>query len=161
MFTKHYILLAEELDLEGNTLIQPLKEHRDAYDHIIRVYSAKLGMNKSADEDYILTNMSKALGHEYRAFFDTADWISLVIRENINFKLKYMDREKLIKCYPNYPQFKSMLLSLPDEIVKLREGKDIGKASSSYYDIVEKYAGLLDKLYFYYKEFSAAIDNLQ
>ena len=38
--TKHYLLIAEELSEEGDVFLQPLKEHRDAYDHIIRAQSA-------------------------------------------------------------------------------------------------------------------------
>ena len=39
LFTKHYLLLAEELSEEGELFLQPLKEHRDAYDHVVRVYA--------------------------------------------------------------------------------------------------------------------------
>lgn len=67
--TKHYLLLSEELSLEGNSFIQPLKEHRDAYDHVIRVYAMKNNIsNMKKSNEYMEKNMSKALGHEYRAF---------------------------------------------------------------------------------------------
>lgn len=37
-FTKHYILLGEELSEDFETYLQPIKEFRDAYEHIVRVF---------------------------------------------------------------------------------------------------------------------------
>ena len=37
--TKIYLLTAEEISENGDALIQPLKEHRDAYDHIVRIFA--------------------------------------------------------------------------------------------------------------------------
>ena len=71
LLTKHYLLIAEEID--ERAFIQPLKEHRDAYDHIIRIYGIDFTEKKAANlKQYKESNMKKALGHEYRAFFDTA-----------------------------------------------------------------------------------------
>ncbi len=69
LFTKHYLLLAEELSEEGELFLQPLKEHRDAYDHVVRVYAVQNHISELDNPDvYMQKNMSKALGHEYRAF---------------------------------------------------------------------------------------------
>lgn len=38
--TKIYLLTAEEISENGDALIQPLKEHRDAYDHIVRIFAS-------------------------------------------------------------------------------------------------------------------------
>lgn len=37
--TKKYLLIAEEVAENGELFLQPLKEHRDAYDHLMRCYS--------------------------------------------------------------------------------------------------------------------------
>ena len=39
--TKIYLLTAEEISENGDALIQPLKEHRDAYDHVVRILQAQ------------------------------------------------------------------------------------------------------------------------
>lgn len=159
LFTKHYLLLAEEMSIEGDLFLQPLKEHRDAYDHIIRVYVA-LGKKihvENADE-YMKNNMSKALGHEYRAFFDTADWLTLICRERINNLLEGKSREDVEKKYSNYTNFKKMLINLPKEIASLRERKDVGKTSKSFMSDIDKYVEILDKLLDYYTELTEAID---
>lgn len=67
--TKHYLLLAEELSEGFDTFIQPLKEERDAFDHIARVYGHKYLSRKVSDVDsYCTSNMRKAVQHTYRAF---------------------------------------------------------------------------------------------
>ena len=68
--TKEYLLVAEEVCEEGVLFFQPLKEHRDAYDHVIRTFSIDL---KKVPEDvdcklYVKKNLEKAYGHEYRTF---------------------------------------------------------------------------------------------
>ena len=69
--TKIYLLTAEEISENGDALIQPLKEHRDAYDHIVRIFAST---TKKVPEgydyySYIKGNLEKAYGHEYRVFF--------------------------------------------------------------------------------------------
>lgn len=161
LFTKHYLLIAEELSVEGDLFLQPLKEHRDAYDHIIRVYATKIGLNNPTNSDiYMKKNMSKALGHEYRAFFDMADWFTLICRERTNKLLANISRIKIDELYPEYKQLKRMLLELPEEIANLRENKDIGKNDGSLLVEVDNYVKILDKLLYHYKRLSIAIDKL-
>ena len=82
--TKHYLLLCEEYSDEFDTFLQPVKEHRDAFDHIARVYGYKMLDRKVADEKvYRKKKKKKAVGHTYRAFFDTADWLSYICRKQI------------------------------------------------------------------------------
>lgn len=158
-FTKHLILLAEELSFDGNSFFQPLKEHRDAYDHIVRVYTVKMGLKKIKNaENYIQDNMSKAIGHEYRAFFDAADWFSIVLRENVNSVLQGKDYEYIVSRYPKYPEFKKEFIGLPKKIADLREHKDIGSDMNiSVYDKIEEYTKLLDSLADKYMELAKAL----
>lgn len=159
LFTKHFILLAEELSLDGNTFFQPLKEHRDAYDHIVRVYAVKMGLKEVPNAgNYIQENMSKALGHEYRAFFDAVDWFSIVLREKVNSVLEGKNFEDIRSRYSTYPEFKKMLIELPKEIADLREGKDIGNNMDlSMFDKIESYTKLLDSLTEKYMELAKAL----
>lgn len=70
VLTKHYTLIAEEYGFTMKSILQPIKEQKDAYEHIIRAYTKILECN---DIEYATNNLSKAIGHEYRAFFDTID----------------------------------------------------------------------------------------
>ena len=139
--------------------LQPLKEHRDAYDHIVRVYATQKGIYKTENTaSYMQKNMSKALGHEYRAFFDTADWLTLVYRERINSILKGKNRDEIEQKYVKYSELKRMLLSLPVDIAKLRESKDVGSEVSSLLSEVEQYMGLLDSLLTCYNDLVIALE---
>lgn len=161
LITKHYLLLAEEMSPDGNVFLQPMKEHRDAYDHIIRVYASKFHADKNIDyQEYEKSNMSKALGHEYRAFFDTADWLTLICREEIGELLNGMSKEEIQKRYPAYKELKRMLLDLPEEIATQRESKDIGKKKESILEEIDKYVEILDKLIAHYKGLVIAIEEL-
>ena len=104
--------------------------------------------------------MTKALGHEYRAFFDTADWLTLICREKINNLLYGKSREEIEKKYSKYKELKKMLLELPNEIAQLRENKDVGKDNISLLDEVDQYVKILDKLLLYYNELVIAIEGL-
>ena len=51
-----YLLTAEEISENGDALIQPLKEHRDAYDHIVRIFAST---TKKCRKDTITILISK------------------------------------------------------------------------------------------------------
>lgn len=96
--TKIYLLTAEEISENGDALIQPLKEHRDAYDYIVRIFAST---SKKVPEgydyySYIKGNLEKAYGHEYRAFFDTADWLAYNLRHNLRERINAIPYNKRI-----------------------------------------------------------------
>lgn len=159
LLTKHYLLLAEEMCDEGDLFLQPLKEHRDAYDHIIRVYAAKEAISSPENpEEYMKSNMSKAIGHEYRAFFDTADWLSFICRKKINALLAGKKREEIIAKYSGYDELKVMLLALPGQIAEQREHKDVG--NNDMLTEVNKYALILNSLIQKWGELYMAFDEM-
>lgn len=144
LLTKHYLLIAEEID--ERAFIQPLKEHRDAYDHIIRIYGIDFTEKKVANlKQYKESNMKKALGHEYRAFFDTADWLSLICRQKIRILIAGKEQEEIIKVLPEYPEIKEKLINIPLRIAELREKKDIGDTNGMLSEVRE-YKNILDDL---------------
>lgn len=151
LLTKHYLLLAEEIGEE--IFIQPLKEHRDAYDHIIRIYGMELSNKKIENpKQYKISNMKKALGHEYRAFFDTADWLSLICRKKIRMLLEGKNSVDIEKKLPEYPQIKERLFKIPQEIAELRKEKDIGDSIGIIRE-VDSYSLVLDEVLEYYHIF--------
>jgi len=154
VLTKKYTLLAEEYNLNMKALLQPMKEQKDAYEHLIRVYTAIC--TDTQDDDYKLKNMDKAIGHEYRAFFDTMDYLSIIIYELISEELKNYSFEQIIAVYPDYTQVKKNLVSLPAEIATIREQKDIGK-KESVLTLTLEYADIIDNLLEDYKTIAVKV----
>lgn len=151
--TKHYLILAEELSDEFDTFLQPVKEHRDAFDHVARVYGYKYLQNDVKNvETYRTENMNKAVGHVYRAFFDTADWLSYICRKKIRLLLTGKTREEIISSYPQYDELKSMLNDVPIAIANIRKNKDVSDDITELVEEVEGYRAILDKLLKYYSE---------
>lgn len=150
--TKHYLLLAEELSEDFDTVFQPVKEHRDAFDHVARVYGYKLLKDDIKDiESYRSANMRKAVGHAYRAFFDTADFLSYVCRRKIRELLQGKSREEIIQKYPQYEDSRRLLNELPEKIAKIRENKDVSDDECELVKEVEEYRIILDDLLKIYK----------
>ena len=151
--TKHYLLLAEEISENFETFLQPIKEHRDAFDHIARVYGYGMLDKKIDDVDsYRLENMQKAVGHTYRAFFDTADWLSYTLRKKIREALSACTKEQITSKFPSYESAKRLLRDVPIKIAKIRSNKDLSDDESMLVKEVEEYSKLLDDLLAIYYE---------
>ena len=125
--TRHYILLGEEIDKNFNSYLQPVKEFRDSYDHILRIFKMVL-FDDSTDAKYINAQFEKALGHEYRAFFDVADWFSIICRSAAydSIKDKKNSVSNIISDFPDYLAQVDVLNNSGKRISEIREKKDIG-----------------------------------
>jgi hypothetical protein len=122
---KELLLCAEELDLHFWTFPQPLLELRSALEHIIRCQASKAGI-RPPDAGYEQANLDKALGHEYRAFFDVADWISISLRERIADALGPFPNEAIAAVIPDYYRtIRPGIERLNIEIARIRSAKDI------------------------------------
>ena len=139
MYTKHYLLIAEELSEEGVAFLQPLKEHRDAYDHLSRIFALSLNENNlSLDEEaYILDNVKKAFGHEYRAFFDMADWFTYICRKYIREELSNKAKKKKYQDEYDFEDTKNFINQLPLSIANFRERKDVSKEQPILEEVLE------------------------
>ncbi len=130
--TKALTLRAEELDTNQEFFFPSVIQQRDAHDHIIRAYAAKVGVKDfSGDAEqtdkYIRTNLDKALGHEYRAFFDIADWLAILYREEITATLTTYSSQCIRTAVPNYySEIVPRLERLHRDIEGIRSRKDIG-----------------------------------
>ncbi len=149
--TKHFIIKAEEFNEGYKSFIQPLNELKNAYEHVIRAQAAECGLQEGKSEEYIRKNLDKALGHEYRAFFDTADWTAIYLREKIINTLSNYSPAAIRQAVPNYMSMKTRVDSISAMISHLREKKDIGKTSELLPGI-EHYEQLLNELFdIYYR----------
>lgn len=151
--TKEYLLAAEEVCEEGVLFFQPLKEHRDAYDHVIRTFSIDL---KKVPEDvdcklYVKKNLEKAYGHEYRAFFDTADWLSYNLRKSIRERLRKMSKREKKEFIQRSggEAFLERMNQYPFKVAEMRGDKDIGMASND--SPIREYQNILDEMIAIYK----------
>lgn len=155
--TKHYLLISEEICEEGVAFMQPLKEHRDAQDHLMRVFALSNPniSNKNEnikDEDYIIDNVKKAFGHEYRAFFDTADWFTYICRRYIREELSFSSkRKKYEEKYNDFTDLKEFINQLPKLIAEYREKKDVSNCETVLSE-VDKYIETMEVLLNYYNK---------
>ena len=147
MFTKHYLLIAEELSEEGVTFLQPLKEHRDAYDHLVRVFTLAIKDDSELNvEQYILDNIKKAFGHEYRAFFDMADWFTYICRKYVREELSFNSkRKKYEEKYDDFESVREFINEIPYMIAKYREEKDVSNHEPILSEVTA-YKETMDKL---------------
>ncbi|HOC94074.1 MAG TPA: hypothetical protein PKH33_17125 [bacterium] len=153
--TKELLIKAEELDVGHNTFIQTLQELKALLDHTMRIKAAELDISavpNSADKtEYISMNLDKACGHAYRAFFDTADWFSIIIREKIIEILNPYSRTAIIAAIPSYySEIRPNIDALSAEVANLRLKKDV--ANNQMLASVQKYAATIDEM------FDAAMD---
>lgn len=151
ILTKHYTLLAEEYNIKTNAFLQPMKEQKDAYEHIIRAYTRKCERKSLSldDQEYMAKNIEKAIGHEYRSFFDTIDYLTISIRELIAIELKGISYKQLVSVFPKYDEYKKILLEAPEKIAKYRELKDVG--SNDMLKLASDYGKIVDDLLYCYK----------
>lgn len=151
ILTKHYTLLAEEYNISTRAFLQPMKEQKDAYEHIIRAYTKKCEncVLSEDDQEYMLKNIEKAIGHEYRAYFDTIDYLTICLRELINKELDGILYEEIVQVYPKYDEYKKILVNIPEKIAMYREKKDIG--SNEMLKFAVEYGKVVDDLIECYK----------
>ena len=69
---------------------------------------------------YIKGNLEKAYGHEYRAFFDTADWLAYNLRHNLRERINVIPYNKRNQLIPNCKETIKLLNQYPFEISNLR-----------------------------------------
>lgn len=152
LLTTKYCIMAEEISEDYRKFLQPLKEQKDAYEHIIKVKYCELNMDGGSipnRDDYISDNYKSAFSHERRAFFDIADWLSIVYREQINSIFKKHSLKEILEIYPDYPKCKEFLINSTNKIVELRQDKDYENSNTNY---IYEYRVLLDELGKYYSE---------
>lgn len=145
--TKELYIKSEEYNDELKSFIQPIKELKDAYEHIVRAQS-NLYSNE-VSEKYILENLSKAVGHEYRAFFDTADFMGIILRNKILERLHDFKYGQILSVYPEYETVRVRIMEMTDEIAELRIRKDVG-SSDIMYKLIITYKDVIYELLDYY-----------
>ncbi|MCX5632834.1 MAG: hypothetical protein NTW93_04045 [Phycisphaerae bacterium] len=158
--TKKLLLWAEEHEIKKwKTFTQPLLEHRSALDHICRALACEVGI-LSPNEDYYKKNLDKAKGHIYRAFFDVADWFSVVLRDNITDMLDDFDTDCITAAIPDYYSIiRPDIENITQEIAAIRDGKDISTNNGIISDIGD-YRQKIEKLLQHHKTIVGKLRSL-
>jgi len=152
-YTKELILLGEEREPDFKSFLQPKQEHWHAYDHVIRAMACEVGLLEGASKDYADKHYKKVLGHEYRAFFDAADFLCVKIRKRVIEALAPFDDIFLSLHFPEYhSRIRRQIDTISKEIAGLRGVKDVGQDDeilqvvARYRKTVQKLLDLLDEV---------------
>ena len=155
--TKELYILSEELESDFSSFIQPIKEQRDSLEHIVRAYSRMCSVSledlNKEDQEYVKSNLSKALGHIFRAFFDCADILGIILREHLSTQLRNFSYSQIVQVWPKYETYRKQLIRMPKEFAKLRSSKDVAKKSDEIIAMVKQYKKCIDELFAIYDEF--------
>jgi len=160
-YTKEYTLKAEELNIDKNAFLPSFSELRSAFDHVARTKNRELECKTLSEEDekYINDNLEKALGHVYRAFFDTADWLATVLKSKTTEIINRYSSNTVRKVIPGYysetePKFEEWSL----KIAGYRNNKDI---SSIVIGEIEQYSSIVEQLLEFYIGLQKCIPSLE
>lgn len=161
--TKGLILRAEELEFwDHKTYIQPIREERDAFEHVCRGVADYLGLKSpKTGGDYLSSTLEAARKHTVRAFFDAADWYGSVLRTGIRTRLSPYSSQTIRSAIPDY--FTGLMLRIDeiiDRIVQCREEKDASDEPGTYQE-AKTYADLVLELEGVYRRVSKAIPALE
>lgn len=125
---KSLILYSEEIDPTARSNIQVIKELRDANDHLMRVLAARLSEfppNGSTEAGYCEKNLDKAIGHVYRAAFDSLDGTVMSLREKVVEVLANYPLAAIKDVIPNYWELRTKLDKLTQDVATHRAAKDV------------------------------------
>ena len=151
LMTKDMYIKAEEYDDEFCSIMQPIKEQRDALDHMVRSYSELVNSeNDHLDENkekYVQKNLDKAIGHMYRAFYDTADILTIILREHISNELQGHSYSHICSCWSDYESIRKQLVNVTKQIASLRLKKEVKSSQEEQEQIFKEYKDILDFLF--------------
>ena len=102
-------------------------------------------LNKE-DQEYVKSNLSKALGHIFRAFFDCADILGIILREHLSTQLRNFSYSQIVQVWPKYETYRKQLIRMPKEFAKLRSSKDVAKKSDEIIAMVKQYKKCIDRM---------------
>lgn len=132
---KELIIFCEENQEEFKSNLHIVKELRDAFDHLMRVFAVKLGVTEGKEDGYVQTSLDKVLGHVFRAGYDTLDFSTIILRDKINQELSGFSSSTIQAAIPNYySELRPSIEEITNEIIHQRNDKDIAKPSPELFD---------------------------
>ncbi len=130
-YNKGLVIWSEELLENMKFFIAPVLEHRDAFDHLMNYYRGIV--KKSMSEEKLNGELESALHHEYRAFFDVADYICIGIRTLMNGYLKKLSKRKVQKNWDKYVEVNKEIYNTSTAIANMRKERRMNQKSFNEY----------------------------
>lgn len=155
---KTLFILAEEMEhARFQSFLPPILEQRHALEHIIRAKADECG--SEPNQEYQRENLKKALGHEYRSYFDCADWLAVILRDDILTTLRPYDSEHIQDAIPEYySDLRPQLERIAHKVAQIRAAKDV--AGNSIIEGVEQYKEVIRALSPIHDRVMAALPGL-
>lgn len=145
---KELILFCEENHEEFKSNLHEVKELRDAFDHLMRIFAARLGVKDEKDDRYVKENMDKVFGHVYRAGYDTLDYATLILRDKINSEVLGFSPSAIQAAIPTYySEIRPSVESITSDIIKLRNDKDVANKSPEVFTVYFQNVKNLQKMF--------------
>lgn len=141
---KAILILAEEIDPNAATFIQPTVELRHALDHIFRAISESRKEGESGDAR-AEASLNHAASHIGRAFFDAAEWLTISLRERTMRVLGKYPADVIAKVLPEYYSvIRPRIDALTRDIAALRSQR--GGDSERILQDAERYEAVIREL---------------
>jgi hypothetical protein len=158
--TKGYVLRAEEVDPESRSNLAIFKEQRDALDHVMRALTEYFAKGDEADEDYLCEHINNAVGHMFRAAYDTLDGTGVSYKFRLRDALKGISSKAISAVYPDYYTTVLPTLNKIDEtIAEHREHKD--EQRSVKIQDLDGYCSTIEALYGHVDEITVRIPEFR
>lgn len=154
---KEIYILSEEYDNDLSSFIQPIKEQKDSLDHIARAYKEYYDIENLQNENLIVDNLNKALGHIFRAYYDTVDFFSIILRQKISANLQNFTYSQIVSVWKDYEIYRKQLVNFPEKLAQLRLNKGIDKSNNEISVKIEKYQKIIYELFDIFKIFMLEI----
>lgn len=136
----------------------PLLEHRDAMDHIMRYYDYLKKSKEMPDAsdgkkyaEMALGELKNAKAHEIRAYFDTADYACIIIRDEIASVINKLTVKQIESVWEDYKSIKTKVVDASREVAKLRNDR------VDNIEFIDQYKVVLDEMFDIFEDFSTRV----
>ncbi len=167
--TKSLTIMGEELNEELKTNFQIVQQWSYALEHFMRAQGLHVGLDlklnseeQEKNKDKIIeNNLKSAINHEYRAFWDAADMVSVSYRNQIEKLLKPYSIECIKSAIPDwYSQRKIEIDKINKNISRLREEKDSANTIHQKLQEADEYRKHIDYLDESYRKVLDAVSTM-
>lgn len=148
---KTLFIRAEEQLEEMRFFVAPMLEHRDALDHMMR-YLQKTVQRDEVAKEKALDELKMAIDHEYRAFFDIADYICITVRSRIYDSIKHTPNWRIRSKWTTYSEDRRRITEISEKIVNIRNARETRS------DSVKAYVKMMDEVFSLHKDFVEEIE---
>lgn len=153
---KKLVIDAEEWN-NKQAFAPTLLELRNSQDHLMRFFAYKFGLKTGVPDDYGSNNLLKAKAHLFRAGYDSLDYLSIEITENILEMVEPFSNEAITAAIPEYfGRIRPDLDEISTTIANIRASKDM----DNDYNDFDRHIDAIEKLRSYNREVLSKMNSL-